>query len=129
MARKLPHPPIFGYYDKPSLIRLIHSCDLYVHASDIEIKGISCMEAFCAGLLPVISDSKKSASVQFALCDESLFCAGDAGELAERIDYWIEHEEERRAMGEAYARYGRRAVSRGKRAQDGARVPGDGCER
>jgi 1-acyl-sn-glycerol-3-phosphate acyltransferase len=107
-SQKLPHQPVFGYYEKPELIKLIHSCDLYVHTSDIEIEGISCMEAFCSGLVPVISNSKKSATARFALCKESLFRAGDAVDLAKHIDYWIEHEEERKTMGETYSRNGKR---------------------
>ncbi|MCL2462786.1 MAG: glycosyltransferase [Defluviitaleaceae bacterium] len=107
MGRMLPRPPIFGYYSQPDLLRLIHSCDLYVHTSDIEIEGISCMESFCAGLVPVIANSKKSATAQFALSDECLFRAGSSAKLAERIDYWVEHPAERQAMSEMYAQYGK----------------------
>jgi len=107
LGQKLPLPPTFGYYSQRELLGLIHNCDLYVHTSDIEIEGISCMESFCAGLMPVIANSKKSATAQFALSDECLFRAGSAGKLAERIDYWIERPEERRAMCEKYAQYGR----------------------
>lgn len=107
MGRKLARPPIFGYYDREGLISLIRSCHLYVHASDIEIEGISCIEAFSCGLVPVISDSRKSATAQFALYPESLFKAGSSASLAERIDYWLENEERRKEAGKAYASYGR----------------------
>ena len=40
---------------RDELRRLINMCDLYVHASDAEIEGISCMEALACGLVPVIS--------------------------------------------------------------------------
>ena len=61
------------------------------------------MEALACGLVPVISDSPLSATGQFALCAESLFRAGDADDLARRIDYWVEHPEEKRAYAEQYA--------------------------
>ena len=94
---------MFGFYGQDELRRLINMCDLYVHASDAEIEGISCMEALACGLVPVISDSPLSATGQFALCAESLFRAGDADDLARRIDYWVEHPEEKRAYAEQYA--------------------------
>ena len=31
--------------------------DLYVHAADVEIEAMSCMEAFAGGLVPVIANS------------------------------------------------------------------------
>ena len=106
LGRKLPRQPVFGFYTKEELVELIHSCDLYVHASDAEIEGISCMEAFACGLVPVISDSPLSATHQFALDERSLFAAGDAQSLADRIDYWIEHPEEKAELSRRYVEYG-----------------------
>lgn len=63
---------------------------------DAEIEAISCMEAFASGLVPVIANSAKSATPQFALDERSLFTAGDSGDLTQKIDYWLEHEDERR---------------------------------
>ncbi|HIS67930.1 MAG TPA: glycosyltransferase [Candidatus Gallacutalibacter stercoravium] len=105
-GEKLPHPPVFGFYQKEALISLIHSCDLYVHASVIEIEAISCMEAFSCGLVPVICNSPRSATPQFALDDRSLFEPDNAADLARKIDYWIEHPEERAAMSVEYAKEG-----------------------
>jgi len=51
LGNKLPNPPVFGYYNRDELIKLIHECDLYVHASDAEIEGISLIEAFACGLV------------------------------------------------------------------------------
>ena len=102
MAQKLPNPAIFGFYSQEDLVRLINMCDLYVHASDVEIEAISCMEAFACGLVPVISKSNMSATPQFALCENSLFKRADAQDLANKIDYWIEHPEEKKAMAQKY---------------------------
>ena len=100
----LSHPPIFGYYQKEKLLQLIHSSDLYVHTSDAEIEAIACLEAVACGLVPVISNSRKSATSQFALDSRSTFLAGDASDLARKIDYWIEHPEEKHRMAEEYVK-------------------------
>ncbi|HEX5204600.1 MAG TPA: glycosyltransferase [Actinoplanes sp.] len=107
MASKLPNPAHFGYYSQAELIELIRGCDLYVHASDVEIEGLSCMEAFSCGLVPVISDSRRSATGQFALEPRNLFRAGDPSSLAERIDEWLEDPAGLESASETYARYGR----------------------
>ncbi|MDO4285933.1 MAG: glycosyltransferase [Eubacteriales bacterium] len=106
-AEHLTHPVTFGFYEKEALLRLIHRCDLYVHASYIEIEAISCMEAFACGLVPVICNSPKSATVQFALTERSLFLPDDPEDLARQIDYWIEHPAEREEMGRRYAEQGK----------------------
>lgn len=101
-AASLKYRPIFGYYQKEELLRLIHSCDLYVHASDAEIEAIACLEAVACGLVPVISDSKRSATSQFALDERSTFEAGNAADLSKKIDYWIEHPQEKQRMSVMY---------------------------
>jgi glycosyltransferase involved in cell wall biosynthesis/1-acyl-sn-glycerol-3-phosphate acyltransferase len=103
LAKRLPNPAIFGFYTPEELKNLINACDLYVHASDAEIEGISCMEAVACGVIPVISDSKLAATKSFALHPESIFHAGDAASLAEKIDFWIEHPELRMELSPAYA--------------------------
>lgn len=105
MASRLANPARFGYYTQDELVELIRSCDLYVHASDVEIEGVSCMEAFSCGLVPVISDSRRSATGQFALGAENLFRCGDPSSLAERIDGWIDDPAALDAAAQTYARY------------------------
>lgn len=106
-GQSLPNGIIIDFYDKAHLQELLAMCDLYVHAADIEIEAISCIEAFCSGLVPVIANSPKSATPQFARDGRSLFAAGDSSDLAEKIDYWIEHEEERLRMEKVYSEYGK----------------------
>jgi 1-acyl-sn-glycerol-3-phosphate acyltransferase len=105
MASKLANPAQFGHYSQAELIELIRSCDLYVHASDVEIEGVSCLEAFACGLVPVISDSRHSATGQFALGPRNLFHSGDPSSLAERIDGWIDDPEPLATASDAYVRY------------------------
>ncbi len=91
LAEKLPNPVVMEFYEPERLLEILHMADLYVHTSDAEIEAMSCMEAFACGLVPVIADSPRSATPQFALDERSLFPAGDADALAQRIDWWIEH--------------------------------------
>ena len=69
----------------------------------MESEAISCIEAFATGLVPIISNSALSATKQFALDDRSLFEVGNAEDLKNRIEYWIEHPEERKEMEIKYA--------------------------
>lgn len=102
-AKKLPVAPIIEYYSKEELLELLWQTDLYVHSSDIEIEAISCMEAFACGLVPIISNSDRCAARQFAIDERSLFIHGDSEDLAKKIDYWIEHEDEKKKMETQYA--------------------------
>jgi len=106
LAEGLPNPPRFEFLPQDKLVELVQKTDIYIHASDIEIEGISCMEAFSAGKVPIISDSKKSATSQFALDARSLFKKGDYLDLRDRLDYWIEHPEEQARMSKEYIKLG-----------------------
>ena len=99
----LPNKVKIQFFNKPDLMDMIAMSDLYVHSADMEIEAMSCMEAFASGLVPIIANSKKSATPQFALDERSLFKAGDPDDLAKKIDYWYEHEQERRGMEHKYA--------------------------
>ncbi len=104
-ARGLKHPPIFRFFSREDLLRIINSADLYVHPAEIEIEAISCLEAISCGLVPVISNSERSATRFFALDERNLFPCNDSKALAERIDYWLEHPEEKEACSKAYLGY------------------------
>lgn len=106
MGKSLPHEPSFRFYTTEQLIELIRTVDLYVHASDAEIEAIACMEAFSCGLVPIIANSNKSATVYFAIDDRSLFKQGDAADLAKKMDYWIENPEEMAKLSKQYALQG-----------------------
>lgn len=106
LGRRLKNPPMFVYLNQPDLIDLLAETDVYVHASDMESEAISCIEAFATGLVPVISDSRKSATLQFAIDSRSLFKAGSPKDLAQKIDYWLDHPEEKKRMEAAYAKQG-----------------------
>ncbi|MDD3832054.1 MAG: glycosyltransferase [Clostridia bacterium] len=107
LGKKLVNPPILRLFSKEELAETINYCDLYVHPSDVEIEAISCIEAFTCGLVPIISDSARSATKQFALCPESLFKQGDSQDLANRIDYWLTHPQEKAHKSAEYIEYGK----------------------
>lgn len=99
----LKNRPVMGFYDTKRLCELMAMSDLYVHAADVEIEAIACLEAVASGLVPVIANSELSATPQFALDERSLFEAGNADDLAKKIDWWYEHASHRRSMGQIYA--------------------------
>lgn len=104
-GKGLKNPPIFRFFSREELLRVINSADLYVHPAEIEIEAISCLEAISCGLVPVISNSERSATRFFALSERNLFPCNDSRALAERIDYWLEHPEEKAACSRAYLGY------------------------
>jgi 1-acyl-sn-glycerol-3-phosphate acyltransferase len=105
-AAKLPNKPRFEFVSQDRLIDIIYDTDIYIHASDAEIEGISCLEAISCGRVPIISNSEKSAASQFALDERSLFQKGDYRDLCTKIEYWIEHPDERKRMETEYAGLG-----------------------
>ena len=94
-----------NFYSKDDLVKVINYSDLYVHPSEVEIEAISCLEAITCGLVPVIANSKKSATTQFALTYDNLFENKNSIDLASKIDYWIEHPEEKSELSDKYLNY------------------------
>ncbi|MCR5050557.1 MAG: glycosyltransferase [Paludibacteraceae bacterium] len=103
LGKTLKHQPQFLFLQRDELIEELLTTDLYIHASDMEIEAISCIEAFATGLVPVIANSPDSATPQFALDERSLFRPGDPKDLARAIDYWLDNPQERHLMEEKYA--------------------------
>ena len=96
------------FFEKQELMDRMAISDLYVHSAEAEIEAMSCMEAFASGLVPVIANSKKSATPQFALNDRCLFEAGCPQDLAHKIDDWVEHPDERQALEKEYSEFAKR---------------------
>lgn len=99
----LKHRPTFGFYKADELKSLTHDAYLYIHCAWVEVEGLSCVEAIKEGLVPIIAKGPVTAAWQFALDDRSIFPESDAKALAERIDWWIEHPQERMMMSGRYA--------------------------
>lgn len=97
--------PIMKFFDKDELAKVINYCDLYCHPAEIEIEAIACLEAISCGIVPVIANSKRCATKAFAIDEKNLFKCNDTQDLADKIDYWIEHPEERKQRSKEYLSY------------------------
>ena len=106
-AQELPVPPEFRFFSREEMVTVDNSADLYVHAAEYEAEGIGCLEALACGIVPIISDSPKSATKYYALDEKSLFKCNDAKDLAEKIDWWIEHPKEKEEYSAKYAEISR----------------------
>lgn len=102
-SKLLTNQPIINFYSREELVKIINYSDLYCHPAEVEIEAISCLEAICCGLVPVIANSPKCATKEFALDERSLFTVNDPDSLRDRIDYWFDHPDELKEMKEKYA--------------------------
>ena len=107
-AKHLPIQPIFGFHNQEQLRDILSYSDLYVHTAYAELESIACLEALKCGLVPIINKSKRSATKYFAMDDSHLFKQNDPKDLAKKIDYWIEHPEERKIRSAQYEEYAKR---------------------
>lgn len=106
-AAKLPVQPVFSFFSREEMTRLLNYADLYVHPAEVEAEGIACLEAISCGLVPVISDSPRCATQAYALDNKCLFRYDSPADLAGRMDWWLDHPAERAACGRKYADFAR----------------------
>lgn len=99
----LTYPPVVGFYNREQLRQLAAHADLAVHCAYVEVEGMSITEALQQAVVPVIATARYSGTATYALDDRSRFPEGDAKALAEKIDYWFDHPQERWEMGFKYA--------------------------
>ena len=104
-SKGLTNPPIMNFFTQDTLHDIINYADIYIHSSNIEIEAISCIEAFSCGLVPIISDSKTSATNQFALSKNNLFSSSNPDSLAEKISYFYYHPEKVEELSKEYILY------------------------
>jgi len=106
MARgqTLPHPPLFYTLECDEMVAYYNQADLYIHAADVEVECMSVLEAMACGLPPLIADSPKSATRQFALDERSLFESSNLIQLIEKMEYWISHPAELKEAKQQYQR-------------------------
>ena len=101
-SKNLTNEPILGTYSQEELINVINYSDLYVHCAYAELESIACLEAISCGLVPVINNTKRSATKNFALDEMNLFECNNSKDLAKKIDYWIEHPNEKKFRSDEY---------------------------
>lgn len=100
----LKYKPIINFYSRDELRTLAAEADLCVHCATIEVEGLSIMEAMQQALVPVIAKGRISGAYQFALDDRSIFREKDPRDLAQKMDWWLEHPQERWEQGKLYAK-------------------------
>jgi len=91
LASHLPNGAEIGFLPRETLLQYFKDADLFVHASDVELEGMSVLESMSAGLPAIIADAPESAASAFALNDDFKFPAGDAETLRAKIDALIEN--------------------------------------
>ena len=107
--RKVTNTPIIKFCNKEELRDIYNYIDLYIHSSDFEIEGISAIEAISCGAVPLVSDSPYCATKDFALDkDHCLFRHGSPKDLAKKLDWLYEHNEERQKLSDMHLEYSKR---------------------
>lgn len=97
------YKPEFSFHTREELRTLAAEADLCIHCATVEVEGLSIMEAIQQGAVPIIAAGWHTGTSQFALDARSVFPEKDAKALAERMDWWLTHPEERWEMGKQYA--------------------------
>ena len=101
--KKLANPLEIKFCSHEELRETMNYIDLYIHASDYEIEGISAMEAISCGAVPLISDHPICATKDFAIDKEHcLFKHGSPTDLMKKIDWFYEHPEELNRLKDVY---------------------------
>jgi 1,2-diacylglycerol 3-alpha-glucosyltransferase len=86
LAKKLQLPAEIGYLSHDALDEAFASADVFVHAGEVELEGMSVLEAMASGLPVLIADAPESAASLVAPGPDFLFRAGDPGDLAAKLD-------------------------------------------
>ncbi len=102
LAKSLPNEPIFKLFSRTEIIDVLNYADMYVHPAEVELEGIACLEAIACGKLTIVSDSKLSATKEFAIDKKCIFKNRNVRSLTKVIDYWIEHADERKLYEQKY---------------------------
>lgn len=94
-----------GFFEQDELRDLMCTNDVYVHCADVEVEGMSCMEAFACGCVPVISDASLSSTKAYALTEHNIFSHANAADLAAKLDWLYENRSDLAALSGQYIEY------------------------
>jgi len=100
--KHLVNQPIIDFFSREKLLEIINFSDLYCHPAEMEIEAIACLEAISCGLVPIIANSPKCATKNFAIDERSLFKVNDSDDLMRKIEYFIEHPKEKAELSKKY---------------------------
>lgn len=103
----LGYMPEFQFIGHHEIAQVSQKAYLYIHAAKLEVEGLGCIEAVREGAVPVIGEGDLVGTTEFAIDERSIFPCGDPKALGEKIDWWIEHPQERAEMSARYAAFAR----------------------
>ena len=104
----MPFPVAFLQPSDDELVELYRHADLFVHAGESELEGMSVLEAMAHSLPIIVADSAASAARDLASDPHSLFAFPDARDLRRRIDYFLVNTGERLASAQRNYQQARR---------------------
>lgn len=89
-----------GSVDDASLLKLYSEADLFVHAGEIELEGMSVIEAMATGNAIIVSNSRDSATPSLIQDKGALFENRSLKDLTQKIDYYLSEPNIRARQGE-----------------------------
>jgi glycosyltransferase involved in cell wall biosynthesis len=102
LASSLPNGAEIGFLSREKLVQDYRTADLFVHAGEVELEGMSVLESMSAGLPALIANAPESAASKLALNEDFTFPAGDATALAAKIDALIDNPAKLEAARDLY---------------------------
>src|SRR5262249_2629255 len=103
-ASVLTNPPRFGFVPSDELPRYYSAADLFIHAADVELEGMSVLEARACGAPCLIARAPKGAASQFVSDPRCLFESSSLEDLTRKIDALLDHPAQLKAVGAAAER-------------------------
>jgi len=88
-ASMLSCPVTIGKVSDEQLMQHYQSADLFVHASEVELEGMSVMEAMAQRLPVLVSNSPNSAARYFIDNENALFEFDDVADLSKKLVFWL----------------------------------------
>jgi 1,2-diacylglycerol 3-alpha-glucosyltransferase len=102
LASSLPNGAEIGFLSREKLVEDYRTADLFVHAGEVELEGMSVLESMSAGLPALIANAPESAASKLALNEDFTFPAGDATALAAKLDALIDNPAKLEAARDLY---------------------------
>lgn len=110
LSKILPNKTIFKFMPQEELKKCIDESDLYIHCANVEVEGMSCMESFAKGLVPIIANSELSSTKIYALTENNIFNENDIIDLKNKIEYFIENKQEKINLSKKYIEFSKELV-------------------
>jgi cholest-4-en-3-one 26-monooxygenase len=87
-----------GAVSDAELMRLYATADLFIHAGEAELEGMSVLEAMASANVVLLSNSDASAATELITDPRAHFDNRDAATLAATIDHWVDDAKGRAEM-------------------------------